>query len=59
MSKAPLKPEQATREIRRILRLRDEGLGEIRFTLEAQNDAASPRDWAHDVFDDENLEEWK
>ncbi len=51
MPAKPLTPAEATREIKRILRLINAGLGVIRFTIEAQNDAALPRDWAHDVTD--------
>lgn len=45
----PLTPAQATADIRRILRTN----GEVRFSQHAENDANVPRDWAHDVAEDE------
>ncbi|MDP2793373.1 MAG: hypothetical protein Q8O25_04715 [Sulfurisoma sp.] len=45
----PLLPAQATAEIRRILREH----GEVRYSRHAEYDSKAPRDWAHDVDDDE------
>ena len=49
MPAPPLTIAQANAEIRRILR----GHGEVRFTAHAAADAKAPRDWAHDVAEDE------
>lgn len=49
MPAQPLTIAQANAEIRRILREH----GEVRFSLHAEKDSTAPRDWAHDVGDDE------
>lgn len=49
MADKPLTIAQANAEIRRILREH----GEVRFTAHAAADTKAPRDWAHDVADDE------
>lgn len=49
MSRAPLTPAQATAQIKSILRRG----GSYRVTEHVRGDMECPRDWAHDVSDDE------